>query len=481
MAVARRRGGVGHEDVSDAGHLFVAGARARQQTARQAKPLQGDIVIDTNGGAITVPVRADIPIRPFPGGKPANAALAGAKSPRQVAVKAKANPVGAAVLFEQGAVKAWYGSNGWTYPVQGTQASGKAAIQQFFEALGLTKPPRLEIDTQRLNCQGRAGQRLTEEVTISSPEPRAVYAQAWSNQPWIKAGPAKSQGNKATIPLLIEVPPPVRGQTLHADVTFQGNGQRQFVVPVTLAVSSRPAVAAGAEDDEPAGGVPWCWMFAGAALLLVLAVGAGAFVYYRGRRTPRIRPRLQSPPTRTRTSPTRRRKTSRGGPASRARTWQPRSSALKRKRAGGSDGFRRHRGPGRRAAQLGLREAHGGPAQPVGQSTSQGAAGPIARGVLCLRSLRAMQDAAESGVDEPDPARRRRFQPDAKGDELERGGGGGEEAGGGGGVGGGGGEWGSGEGVRCWVVGGCWGGGCGIIELGGVGAQGNRATRSGGF
>ena len=251
----------------------------------QAKPLQGDIVIDTNGGAITVPVRAEIPIRPFPGGKPANAALAGAKSPRQLAVKAKSNPLGAATLFEQGAVKAWYSSNGWTYPVQGTQASGKAAIQQFFEALGLTKPPRLEIDTQRLNCQGRAGQRLTEEVTISSPEPRAVYAQAWSNQPWIKAGPAKSQGNKATIPLLIEVPAS-RGQTLHADVTFQGNGQRQFVVPVTLAVSSAPAVAAGEEDDEPAGGVPWHWMLAGAALLLVLAVGAGAFVYYRGRANP---------------------------------------------------------------------------------------------------------------------------------------------------------------------------------------------------
>ena len=38
-----------------------------------AKPLQGEIVIDTNGGAITVPVRAEIPVRPFPGGAQANA------------------------------------------------------------------------------------------------------------------------------------------------------------------------------------------------------------------------------------------------------------------------------------------------------------------------------------------------------------------------------------------------------------------------
>ena len=122
-----------------------------------AKPLQGEIVIDTNGGTITLPVRADVPVRPFPSGTHANDVLAGARSPRELAVKAKANPLEAAVLFEQGAVKAWYASNGWTYPVEGTQASGKAAVQQFFEALGLTKPPRLEIDTERLLCKGKVG------------------------------------------------------------------------------------------------------------------------------------------------------------------------------------------------------------------------------------------------------------------------------------------------------------------------------------
>ena len=197
MALVRRRGGAGAEDVSDAGHLYAAGARARQQITRGGKPLQGEIVIDTNGGAITVPVRADIPIRPFPGGTHANDVLAGAKSPRELALKAKANPLGAAVLFEQGAVKAWYASNGWTYPVQGTQASGKGAVQQFFEALGLTKPPRPGDRRRAPAVPGQAGQRLTKHVTLSTKESQAVYAQAWSNQPWIKAEPGTVSGQQS--------------------------------------------------------------------------------------------------------------------------------------------------------------------------------------------------------------------------------------------------------------------------------------------
>ncbi|HBI45172.1 MAG TPA: hypothetical protein DDY78_20295 [Planctomycetales bacterium] len=258
------------------------------------KPLQGEIIVDTNGGAITVPVRADIPVRPFPSGTPANNVLAGAKSPREIALKAKASPLGAAALFEQGAVKAWYASNGWTYPVQGTQASGKGAVQQYFEALGLSKPPHLENDTERLDCHGKVGQRLTKHVTISTKESRLVYAQAWSNQHWIKAGPNKSEGNKVTIPLQIEVPPRP-GETFHADVTIQGNGLQKFVVPVTLAVSAARSVVA-AQVEAPARKAPLGWIFAGAAsLLLVVAVGVGAFVRSRRHDNPAIPPTVPIP------------------------------------------------------------------------------------------------------------------------------------------------------------------------------------------
>ncbi len=235
------------------------------------KPLQGEITIDTNGGALTVPVRADIPVRPFPGGTQPSDVLAGARTPRELAAKAKANPQGAAALFEQGAVKAWYASNGWAYPVEGTQASGKRAVQQFFEALGLAIPPRLEIDTERWRCQGKVGQRDTKHVTISTKESRLVYAQGWSNQPWLTVRPGKSQGNKITLALHIEVPP-CPGETLHADVTIQGNGNQKFVVPVSLAVVAPPPV----EVEVPTGGFPWKaavgWTFAGIGVLFFLAI-----------------------------------------------------------------------------------------------------------------------------------------------------------------------------------------------------------------
>ncbi len=169
-------------------------------------PLEGQIVIDTNGGRQTVVVRATVAARPFPRGDVAGNVLAGARSPRELAIKAKTHPKEAAVLFEQGVVKAWYESNGWTYPIQGSQAKGKGALQQFFEALGLVKPPRLAIDTERIVCRGEAGERLTKQVVLSTAEARLVYADASSNQRWIKVLPGKSQGNSLTIPLRIEIP-----------------------------------------------------------------------------------------------------------------------------------------------------------------------------------------------------------------------------------------------------------------------------------
>jgi hypothetical protein len=62
-----------------------------------------------------------------------------------VAEKAKAHPREAAPLFEQGVVSRWYKDNGWTYPVQGPASSGLAAVQQYFEALGLTPAPKVDI------------------------------------------------------------------------------------------------------------------------------------------------------------------------------------------------------------------------------------------------------------------------------------------------------------------------------------------------
>src|SRR5262245_44670230 len=60
-----------------------------------AKPLEGRLVIESNGGTATMVVKAQVPVRPFREG-----VLAGALSPRQIAEKARSAPREAAALFE---------------------------------------------------------------------------------------------------------------------------------------------------------------------------------------------------------------------------------------------------------------------------------------------------------------------------------------------------------------------------------------------
>src|SRR5438093_919000 len=81
-------------------------------------------------------------------------------SPRQLAEEAKAHTKDAAVLLENGSVAQWYESNGWTYPVQGPTATGIAAVQQFFEMLGLVKPPKVELSEKAVSLNGKPGERL---------------------------------------------------------------------------------------------------------------------------------------------------------------------------------------------------------------------------------------------------------------------------------------------------------------------------------
>ncbi|MFN4258426.1 MAG: hypothetical protein ACK4RK_03960 [Gemmataceae bacterium] len=199
------------------------------------KPLTAEIILDTNGGMIALPVQAHVPIRPFPRGAHANNVLAGVVSPRELAVKARQHPREAGLLFEQGAIKAWYASNGWTYPIEGRDGSGVAAVQQFFEVLGLTQPPRLEIDHDSLTFTGKIGERLTALIRVCTPDGKPVYAHAWSDQEWLHIGPIKYRGTKVKIPLEIIIPDQAE-EVLHAQLTIQGNGEQCFVVPVAVVV-----------------------------------------------------------------------------------------------------------------------------------------------------------------------------------------------------------------------------------------------------
>jgi hypothetical protein len=200
-----------------------------------AKGLLGRLAVESNGGTATVTVHATVPVRPFPAG-----ALAGATSPRQIAEKAKRDPSGAAALFESGAVARWYADNGWSYPVKGASANGLAAVQQFFEALGLTRPPKVKLSEPAVRLQVDAGSVVRHVLYVRTDEKRHVFAEARSDQPWLKVQPPQSQGAAAAIPLEIRAPS-AEGTALEARVAVRANGDQRFVVPVTVTVRPNSA------------------------------------------------------------------------------------------------------------------------------------------------------------------------------------------------------------------------------------------------
>jgi hypothetical protein len=207
--------------------VYVRGDRLRASS----KPLEARLLVESNGGTAEVVFRAEVPIQPFPSG-----VLAGGKTPRQVAELALAKPSAAAPLFENGEVQRWYKDNGWVYPVQGPVSSGMAAVQQYFEALGLTKPPKVELVQRSCTLQGNPGDTLTGSLEIRTQERRPVYAHAKSNQRWLEVGRAKLSGRCAIIDFTIPSVPRKPGEMIEAKVLIQSNGNQRFLVPVRVEV-----------------------------------------------------------------------------------------------------------------------------------------------------------------------------------------------------------------------------------------------------
>src|SRR5262249_13707004 len=145
--------------------------------------------------------------------------------------------------------------NGWTYPVQGPAASGISGIQQFFEALGLTTPPRVEISERTVNFEGGVGERLQHDVRVETQEKRPVYAHAVADQPWLRIGPIALEGRSARIPIEVPSVPARPGERLYGKVTVTANGNQRFWVAVSLLVNDR-STAVRANTSTIRTGIP---------------------------------------------------------------------------------------------------------------------------------------------------------------------------------------------------------------------------------
>ncbi len=239
--------GPGHvEKMFQFGADAVIPVHVRGQHLRAgAKPIEGHLIVDSNGGTLSVTVRADVPVTPYPDGM-----FAGATTPRLVCDKAKAKPKDAAPLFEHGDVARWYASNGWKYPVQGPIMPGTGSIQQFFEALGVAKAPKVDVNPKSLQLNGAVGKTIDAVVELSTTERKVVYGWASCDQSWAEVGKTKLLGKSATIPITVRVPDPCP-PTLNATITVVGNGNQRTTVPIKVSVAGGKAGVALVEELPP--------------------------------------------------------------------------------------------------------------------------------------------------------------------------------------------------------------------------------------
>jgi hypothetical protein len=227
-------------------HEMKVPVHVRPGTVRASnKPIEARILIESNGGTITVILKAEKPVKPFPHGP-----FKGAKTPREVAKKAMEASKEVGPLFESGEVERWYESNGWIYPVKTPAASGLAAIQQFFEALGLTKPPKVEISEREFLLTGDPGDKIPLSLEVTTQEKKAVWAHATSNVPWLEVSKPKFEGRKATVNMSVPSIPDRPGETLEGELTVIGNGNVRWLVPVRLAVSGELVAAAVVDEVD---------------------------------------------------------------------------------------------------------------------------------------------------------------------------------------------------------------------------------------
>jgi hypothetical protein len=139
------------------------------------------LTVITNGGIAEVPVGLDLKAVAF-----AQPPFQGAATPREMAERMRANPKAAVPLLENGEIQRWFATNGWAYPVCGVPARGVAAVQQFFEAMGLSRPPPVQLSESEVHCLLVAPEVQQRNVILRTTVKKWVYAQVDSDVPWLR-------------------------------------------------------------------------------------------------------------------------------------------------------------------------------------------------------------------------------------------------------------------------------------------------------
>lgn len=202
-----------------------------------AQTYGGKLTVITNGGVVEVPVRMDLVAQPFP-----RAPFQGAKTPRDMAERMRSQPKAAVPLLENGEIARWFAVNGWNFPVRGTPARGVAGIQQFFEAMGLSKPPPVNINQQEVRFACTYPETLRFQLNLYTSSRKWVYASVESDCAWLKVlTPQVSGPQQAAVGLEVDSRH-MSGGMAQGQIKIIANAGQTLTVRVTGELRGAPAI-----------------------------------------------------------------------------------------------------------------------------------------------------------------------------------------------------------------------------------------------
>ncbi len=196
------------------------------------------LTVVTNGGVVEVPLRMDLIAQPF-----AKPPFQGVRSQRDLADKMRQQPKVAVPILESGEVQRWFAQNGWTYPVPGAPIKGVGGVQQFFEGMGVSKPPPVQLSQAEFHFTCKHKEVLHGQVKLQTPAKKWVYAEIASDSPWLRAAlPQVSGPQHATIAFEVDTNHWQQGPRGEGKLMLLANGGQKLTLKVVVEVRGLPAI-----------------------------------------------------------------------------------------------------------------------------------------------------------------------------------------------------------------------------------------------
>jgi hypothetical protein len=199
------------------------------------------LTVVTNGGIVELPARLDLAAHPFQ-----RPPLQGVRTPRELAERMRAQPKAAVPLLESGEIGRWFEANGWSYPVRGLAARGVAGVQQFFESMGLSRAPTVQLSKADVfhTCKFPEGAR--GQIALQTPAKKWVYGHVDSDAPWLKVlTPAVSGPQQAQIGYEVDVRQAMSDGINEGHLAIQANGDQKLTLRVLVELAGKKPSLSG--------------------------------------------------------------------------------------------------------------------------------------------------------------------------------------------------------------------------------------------